>query len=193
MGGSPVLSGALVAWQDLFNSRELDAIVRVGDGLAMEKAELSGGGTGYENIRATRVAWMPRGAETETLYQRMEEAILELNARYFRFDLSGLAVFQYALYGGPEGGHFDWHKDYGRDPTDPDQEPRKLTISLQLSEASDYEGCDLQLRAGHQIDTAPRTRGSLIAFPANVLHQVTPISRGTRRALVAWAVGPEFR
>ena len=193
MGDSPVLSGALVAWQGLFSTDELDALVRLGDGLGMEKAELSGGGAGYENIRATQVAWVPRGPQTEALYRRMEEAILHINARFFRFDLSGLANFQYAIYGGSEGGHFDWHKDYGRDPSDPDQEPRKLTISLQLSETSDYEGCDLQLRAGNQIDTAPRTRGSLIAFPANVLHQVTPIRKGTRRALVAWAVGPEFR
>ena len=193
MGGSPVLSGALVAWQGLFSAEELDGIVRLGDGLAMEKAELSVGGADYETIRATRVAWMPREARTEQLYRRMEEAILHLNARFFHFDLSGLAVFQYALYGGPEGGHFDWHKDYGRDPSDPTQEPRKLTVSLQLSETSDYEGCDLQLRGGHQIDTAPRARGTLIAFPANVLHQVTPIRGGTRRALVAWAVGPEFR
>lgn len=193
MGGSPVLSGALVAWQGLFNTDELDALVRLGDSLALEKAELSGGGLGYENIRSTKVAWVPRQPGTEALYRRMEEAVLELNARYFRFDLSGLAMFQYALYGGPEGGHFEWHKDYGRDPTDPDQEPRKLTLSLQLSDASDYEGCDLQLRAGHQIDTAPRARGTLVAFPANVLHQVTPIRSGIRRSLVAWAVGPEFR
>jgi PKHD-type hydroxylase len=187
------LSGALVAWQGLFSDKELDAIVSLGDGLAMEKAELSVGGAAYENIRATQVAWVPRGPQTEDLYRRMEEAILHLNARFFHFDLSGLAMFQYAVYGGSGGGHFDWHKDYGRDPADPDQEPRKLTISLQLSDASDYEGCDLQLRGGNQIDTAPRTRGSLIAFPANVLHQVTPIRKGTRRALVAWAVGPEFR
>jgi len=193
LGGSPVLSGALVAWQGLFNADELDALVRLGDGLALEKAELSGGGAGYENIRSTKVAWMPRQPGTEALYQRMENAVLELNARYFRFDLSGLAMFQYAVYGGPEGGHFEWHKDYGRDPSDPDQEPRKLTLSLQLSEASDYDGCDLQLRAGHQIDTAPKARGTLIAFPANVLHQVTPIRSGIRRSLVAWAVGPEFR
>ena len=70
----------------------------------------------------------------------MEEAVLEMNARFFRFDLSGLAVLQYALYGGPEGGHFDWHKDYGRDPSDPAQEPRKLTLSLQLSEAVRLQG-----------------------------------------------------
>jgi len=193
MGESPVLSGALVVWQGLFSTEELDAVVRLGDGLAMEKAELSSGGAGYENIRSTKVAWVPRSAETDALYQRLEEAVLHLNARFFRFDLSGLAMFQYALYGGPEGGHFDWHKDYGRDRADPGQEPRKLTLSLQLSDTSDYQGCDLQVRGGNQIDTAPRTRGTLIAFPANVLHQVTPIQSGIRRALVIWAVGPEFR
>jgi len=193
MGESPVLSGALVAWQGLFSTEELDAMVQLGDGLAMEKAELSSGGAGYENIRSTKVAWVPRGAETETLYCRMEEAVLHLNARFFRFDLSGLAMFQYALYGGPEGGHFDWHKDYGRDRADPGQEPRKLTLSLQLSDGSDYQRVDLIAAAHLQIDTAPRTRGTLIAFPANVLHQVTPIQAGIRRALVIWAVGPEFR
>jgi len=197
MGGLPVqaptMSGALVSWDGLFTEAELDAITRYGDSLALENAELSVGGANYDSIRKTLVAWVTRNPKTEFFHQRLEEAVLAFNARYFRFDLSGLADFQYALYGGPEGGHFDWHKDYGRDPADPDQEPRKLTLSLQLSEASDYEGCDLQVRAGHQIDTAPRTRGSLVAFPANVLHQVTPIRSGIRRSLVAWAVGPEFR
>jgi len=193
MGGSPVLSGALVAWQGLFSDAELDAITRIGDGLALEKAELSAPGHGYENIRRTLVAWVERNPETDVLYRRLEEAVLALNARFFRFDLSGLASFQYALYGGPEGGHFDWHKDYGRDPSDPTREPRKLTLSLQLSDPSDYQGCDLQVRAGNQIDIAPRARGTLVAFPANVLHQVTPIRSGVRKALVVWAVGPEFR
>ncbi len=193
LGGSPFLSGALVASQGLSSRAELDPLVRLGDGLALEKAELSGGGLGYENIRATRVAWVPREPRTETLYQRMEEAVLALNARYFRFDLSGLANLQYAVYGGAEGGHFEWHKDYGRDPSDPLQEPRKLTLSLQLSEPSDYQDCELQVRGGHKIDVAPKARGTLVAFPANVLHQVTPIASGIRRSLVTWAVGPEFR
>ena len=193
MGGSPVLSGALVVWQGLFNKSELDNLVRLGDSLALEKAELSVGGAGYENLRSTKVAWVPREARTEALYRGLEGAVLDINARFFRFDLSGLATPQYAVYGGAEGGHFDWHKDYGRDPSDPQREPRKVTLSLQLSEASDYEGCELQVRGGNQIDTAPKARGTLVAFPANVLHQVTPIRSGIRRSLVIWAVGPEFR
>ncbi len=136
---------------------------------------------------------MERDPATDLFYRRLEEAVLALNARFFRFDLSGLAALQYAVYGGPEGGHFDWHKDYGRDAGDPTQEPRKLTLSLQLSDASEYKGCDLQIRAGNLIDIAPRARGTLVAFPANVLHQVTPIESGVRRSLVIWAVGPDFR
>ena len=186
------MSGALAVWRGLFSTAELDGLVRLGDSLALEKAELSNG-RGYENIRSTRVAWVPRGPNTESVYARVEQAVLELNARFFRFDLSGLAAMQYALYGGQEGGHFDWHKDYGRDPHDPAQEPRKLTLSLQLSDAGDYKGCDLQIRAGNLIDTVPRERGTLVAFPANVLHQVTPIESGIRRSLVIWAVGPDFR
>jgi PKHD-type hydroxylase len=193
LGASPVLSGALIAWQGLFEDAELDAIVEHGDRLALEKAELSSGGKNYENIRSTRVAWVERNAQTENFYRRMEDAVLLLNARFFRFDLTGLATFQYAIYGGTEGGHFDWHKDYGRDPADPHREPRKLTLSLQLSDPDDYQGCELQVRAGNQIDTAPRQRGALVAFPANVLHQVTPIRSGVRKVLVIWAVGPEFR
>ena len=192
VGGSPQLRGSLIVWQGLFSPAELDALVRLGDSLALGKAELSSG-HGYENIRSTKVAWVPRTSQTEDLYRRMEDAVLAINQRFFRYDLSGLAALQYAVYGGPEGGHFEWHKDYGRDASDPDQEPRKLTLSMQLSDGGDYKGCDLQVRGGNLIDTAPRERGTIVAFPGNVLHQVTPIESGLRRSLVTWAVGPDFR
>lgn len=81
----------------------------------------------------------------------------------------------------------------GRDNSDPGQEPRKITRSLQLSEPDAYDGCELEVRAAHLIDVAPRRRGTLVAFRANALHRVTPITRGTRKSLVAWAAGPEYR
>ncbi len=188
---SPFLTGALVTWQGLFTSGELDAIERHGDSLAREKAALSDRGGGHDGIRITQVAWFTRDVHTEAIYRRMEETVLALNARYFHYDLSGLTTFQYAVY--RDGGHFDWHKDYGRDPNAPQQEPRKLTLSLQLSQPGAYQGCELQVRAGNKIDTAPKVRGAVAAFPANVLHRVTPIASGTRKALVIWAAGPEFR
>jgi PKHD-type hydroxylase len=70
---------------------------------------------------------------------------------------------------------------------------RKFSISVQLSDPSDYEGCNLEFQAGNKVETAPRTLGAVIAFPSYVLHRVTPCTRGTRKALVAWTTGPKLR
>jgi PKHD-type hydroxylase len=191
-GRSPILmEGGSVTWRALFPIEQLDALERHCDGLPLEQARLTG--KSNDGIRSTQVAWVHRNAQTEDLYLRMEAIVLRLNADLFRFDLTGLTTMQYAVYRQEEAGYFDWHNDYGRYRGDPGQEPRKITISLQLSDAASYEGCDLEVRAAHPIDVAPRERGTLFAFRANALHRVTPITRGVRKSLVIWAAGPEFR
>jgi PKHD-type hydroxylase len=87
-----------------------------------------------------------------------------------------------------EGGHYDWHVDQGAT-----ERRRKLSLVLQLSPPSDYEGCELQIRSSNKIETVPRGRGELIAFPSYALHRVTPITAGIRRSLVIWCSGPRFR
>jgi PKHD-type hydroxylase len=187
-----LMKGGTVAWHGLFSAHELDQFERHCEGLALEQARVTG--DGYNSIRSTQVAWVERDSDmTENLYRKMEEIVLRLNAEHFRCELSGLTTLQYAVYSQSEAGYFDWHIDYGRDPSDPAQEPRKITLSLQLSDAASYDGCDLEVRAAHLVDVAPRLRGTLVAFRANALHRVTSITRGMRRSLVAWAAGPEYR
>jgi len=70
---------------------------------------------------------------------------------------------------------------------------RKLSLSVQLSDPAQYEGCDLEFHGGNRTETAPRDRGAVIAFPSYVLHRVTPCTKGTRKALVAWTTGPQFK
>lgn len=187
-----LMQGGTVAWDGLFGAAELDRLERHCDGLALEQARVTG--DGYGSIRSTKVAWVHRDREiTENLYRKMEQIVLRLNTEHFRSDLSGLTTLQHAVYRQSEAGYFDWHIDYGRDNSDPGQEPRKITLSLQLSDEASYDGCDLEVRAAHLIDVAPRQRGALVAFRANALHRVTPITRGIRKSLVAWAAGPEYR
>jgi PKHD-type hydroxylase len=191
-GRSPVLmEGGSVTWHGLLGAERLDALEHYCDGLPLEQAQLTG--KGNCGIRRTRVAWVHRNAETEDLYLRMEAVVLRLNTDLFHFELSGLTTMQYAVYRQEEAGYFDWHNDYGRYHGDPGQEPRKVTMSLQLSQGASYDGCDLEVRAAHPVDVAPRERGALMAFRANALHRVTPITRGARKSLVVWAAGPEFR
>ena len=88
-----------------------------------------------------------------------------------------------------EASHFGWHVDQAEAPF-----PRKISFSLQLSDASAYEGCDLEIFNGSREPVAvPRGRGLLIIFPSYAMHRVTPIRSGTRKALVFWAAGPRFR
>jgi PKHD-type hydroxylase len=184
------IAGPLVIWKDLFTPQELDAIEACGDGLMPMRAEIAGRKQNTDHMRVTRVAWMERNPQTAWLYARLEEAVLHLNAQFYKFDLFGLAEsFQYTVYDGVEGGHYNWHVDLGAQTI----EPRKISLSLQLTDPSRYEGCNLVLEAGDGPYLAEKARGTLIAFPSYVLHRVTPIESGFRKSLVVWVGGPEFR
>lgn len=170
---------------------ELDAIEAIGDRLRLADATVSG--QIYEAkahpMRVSRTALIERTAETEWLYARMQRIVLSINGAAYAFDLHGFSEpFQFAVYEGGARAHFDWHMDQV-----PARVRRKLSLTLQLSDPSRYEGGDLQFRSGERIDTAPKARGACIAFPAYTLHRVTPVTAGVRKSLVVWVEGPRFR
>ena len=69
---------------------------------------------------------------------------------------------------------------------------RKLSITIQLSSPQDYEGGDLILHNG-EPEKMQKELGKLIVFPSYTLHEVTPVTKGTRYSLVAWVAGKPFR
>jgi PKHD-type hydroxylase len=179
-----------VVWKELFTPKELDAIEAYGDGLMPVRAEILGHTGHADKTRITRVAWMERKPETAWLFAKLEEAALQINSEFYGFDLFGInEALQYTVYVDTEGGHYDWHVDLGAQNV----EFRKISLSLQLSDPSQYEGCDLMLQAGSGPMGVERARGTLIAFPSYVLHRVTPIESGIRKSLVIWVGGPPYR
>jgi PKHD-type hydroxylase len=181
--------GVLIGWPNAFTPAELDRIEAYGDALSPTKAEIAGRKENTDHLRVTRVAWLDRGPQIEWLYARIEKAVLELNSQFYKYDLYGLVEnFQYTVYQAVEGGHYDWHCDTGKTV-----EPRKISLTLQLSEASAYAGGELLLEAGAGPYRAHKARGTLVAFPSYMMHRVTPVTAGTRKSLVAWVAGPPFR
>jgi PKHD-type hydroxylase len=180
-------------WADAFTPAELDQIEAYGDRLAVEEATIVSGeaqGAVRAKVRTTRTAWLAPAPESKWIYDRMQRVARTLNDRVYQFDLSGFSEsFQYTVYNGSENGHYDWHVDHGG----PLPTRRKLSFSVQLSDPSDYEGCDLEFHAGNKRETGPRDRGAVIAFPSYVLHRVTPCTKGVRKVLVAWTTGPQFK
>ena len=185
------LGGPVIAWEGAFSAAEVDRITALGDGMARERAQLVRAQDPLGKKRITDVAWLVRGADTAWLFARLEQVVQRLNAQYYKYDLYPelRERLQYTIYDAAAGGHYDWHVDHGAAMPD----ARKLSISLQLSEPSDYEGCDLELQFGDGMLAAPRSKGTVIAFSSYVLHRVSPITSGARKSLVAWVSGPDFK
>jgi PKHD-type hydroxylase len=157
------------------------------------KQDLTEGAVGYslnkEQIRKSRIAFIPPTEFMVPYYQRLSAIVLSLNEQFFKFDLHGFGEhLQFTEYVAPSG-KYDSHIDraYGI-------EVRKLSITIQLTDEDTYEGGDLELIP--QIENPlkmPRKRGTLIAFPSYQLHRVTPVTSGTRNSLVGWINGKQFK
>jgi len=128
------------------------------------------------------------------------------NLNNFNFDLTTLEPPQLSVYRAETNGHFAWHKDFFWDDVHRKNElyHRKLSISIQLSDANDYEGGDFEIDLGYDnrenhIDRYPgmkeqlRQKGTIIIFPSFIRHRVTPVTKGVRKSLVVWVDGPRFR
>lgn len=89
----------------------------------------------------------------------------------------------------PEGGFYRAHRDRADDPSWPDAARRSIAAVVFLND--DFEGGLLRLFVGREsLDITPE-EGLLVAFPADVLHEVTVVARGTRDAVVDWFYGRE--
>ncbi len=180
-----------VPWANAFSLDEMDRIERRGDALPLTQAGLAKDieAQTRDRIRVTRTGWLESIEENKWIYDRVQQIAMMINAMAYRFDLTGFSErIQYSVYHASEGGHYDWHVDQGLLGT-----RRKLSLTLQLTDPSQYQGGDLQFLAGNLTETAPRERGMLIAFPSYGVHRVAPVTSGTRKSLVIWITGPRFR
>ena len=71
---------------------------------------------------------------------------------------------------------------------------RKVSVTVQLSDPKDYQGCVLKLRQEREkMFTYPNEQGSVLCFPSYADHKVDPLIDGKRYAMVGWFFGPHWR
>ena len=134
------------------------------------------------------------------------------NRENFFFDLYGIdgEFLQYTVYN--PGEFYNWHRDdslVNKLTTPPHKYTevrpdltlnntrelcRKLSFSLLLSDAEEYEGGQFQLMGyDNKMYEVPQKKGTLVIFDSTTLHRVRPVKKGTRKSLVGWVVGPRWR
>ncbi len=140
-------------------------------------------------MRRSDIWVLPPNEDTAFIFEPIRDVVLRLNQGY-GFELQGFAEgCQIARYRDGEAGHYDWHIDLGTGVAS----RRKLSCSVQLSAASDYEGGDLDFHLSGLNRESIRAQGTLVAFPSYLEHRVAPVTRGTRFSLVVWVEGPPYR
>ena len=178
---------AWIFWDECFSDPELDVLQE--QAIKADVQAKVGGGNLRLETRRTRLNWLLFDRENDWFYKKISNLIGQVNASFFNYDLSCIAEnSQLANYTAEDNGAYDWHADTGKGPV------RKLSLVMQLSHPTDYEGGDLELMPFNNNPVKiPKKRGYIVIFPSWVLHRVSPVTYGSRQSLVQWVNGPEFR
>lgn len=159
---------------------------------ALKYAPIEGVAVDNDSMRSSTVRWMqPVGADRD-IGTNLFGLAAEANVNHFGLDIhpNGLTEMQFTEYYGHAGGKYDFHIDVNFRPEFPSH--RKLTMVVMLSNPNEYEGGEFRLlNAPYQPDFSKK--GSVIILPSIHAHAVLPVTKGTRRVLVAWVYGPKWR
>ena len=182
-----------VTWDGSFSNEELDQIISYCDSAGTEYGVIFGSSTKEETEthRISNVKFHERNDNTAWIFDKLNFVIQSANEQFYNFHLNGYSNFQYTTY--DADGRYDWHTDmsfgqkYGEDA-----EPRKLSLTLLLND--EFEGGQFQINNGKEespIDV-PMHKGRVVLFPSFMIHRVTPVTKGIRKSIVVWTLGPKF-
>lgn len=180
-------------WEGFLTEEELKWLEHHPAWINSSDAEV-GGSTGKgevnKDVRRTDISWLGFEQENQPLWDKITDAIAEVNSRFFHAKLTACTEpMQLTKYTAETKGYYDWHLDMS--PQDR-KHPRKLSMVLMLSNPSEYEGGELQIKTGGENTTLETKRGRAWFFPSYILHRVTPVTKGVRKTVVLWAGGPEW-
>jgi PKHD-type hydroxylase len=173
----------------VFTYEEIERIKVIGRRLGMNRAK-TGAGENCLDHRRSFTSWIQSNEHTGWIYERLSDLVIQNNEKFFNFDLTMIENLQFTYYNSEEQGCYKAH-------VDPNcwtlPHNRKLSLVMQLSDPSEYEGGDLKLHNSHEPTIIRKEKGMVVCFPSYTLHEVTPVTKGERYSLVAWVHGPAFR
>jgi PKHD-type hydroxylase len=182
-------------YKNIFNDqmiKELEDMVFTNYKFSKGKTGIAELGTDTDSYQTNNrdIAYITPMPYSKWLYDLLFPLALEANEKLFHFDIDIVTdPIHYVVY--PEdGGHLDWHMDTGAYGIN----KRKIAMTVQLSDPSEYEGGEFEIWfGGQQSVVVPREKGDVICFPAFCMHRVRPITKGQRKCLVFWTGGRPFR
>jgi len=182
-------------WEGFLSDDDINYILSRPEWHDQNDAKVGGGGDGVvdKERRRTNISWMGVDKNNQHIWEKITNTIWSANRQFFQFDLTGCyELAQLGSYTQYDQGHYDWHTDTSLSASNTPY--RKLSMSILLSDPSEFEGGEFQVKYGNDdIKVMEQKRGRAWFFPSWTLHRVTPVTRGIRRSLVLWVGGPGFK
>jgi PKHD-type hydroxylase len=84
------------------------------------------------------------------------------------------------------GGHYGAHVDNATMGKQPSRLRTDISFTLFLSDPTSYEGGELVIHAVGMTQAIKPKAGELVLYPSSSIHEVRPVTSGTRIACVGW-------
>ena len=171
---------------NVLTKKECEDLVFFAKSIDPEEATLGTNNNINHDIRKNKVRWLQPHSEIQDVYRKITDAVVSLNKDFFKFKLYGIyECLQFTTYGKDE--KYIKHTDrLFRSVI------RKLSFSIQLTDPKEYDGGDLVLYDSDIQTKMKKDQGTIIVFPSFIPHEVQPVTKGERDALVGWITGPNF-
>ena len=89
-------------WEKAFSKEECERIIEIGNDRTQRQAKTRG--EEAQKVRKSEIAWLYPSDDLDWAYRRLTDIIMDLNGRFFQFDLFGATEgFQFTKYSAPGG------------------------------------------------------------------------------------------
>lgn len=172
---------------NVLSQKECSGLIKYATNNGDFSESLIGEGEKQQGIRNSKLFWFRH----DLLKTKIEHELVKNNV--WKYKLDQCEFFQLGIY--DKDDHYSWHKDTGS----MNAYTRKISFSLILNSKTKWSGGKFQLftklsREGKPIIKTIKqldSQGTMLIFPSDSTHRVTPVTDGRRISLVGWAWGPK--
>ena len=173
-------------WPSSIDPDQIDQIVEAALTQPAQPGTIFSSGDAKREVRSCTVRWLSEQWIKDLIWSYVDRT----NKADFELAIENQCELQFVEYDGGLAHHYHWHHDV--DWNGQTCRDRKLSVTIQLTDPSDYEGGEFEFEA-IQTTADFKSKGTVLVFPSYLRHRIHPVTSGTRYALVAWFSGPRWR
>ena len=185
----------------VIDKKTCDKIIKLGKKQILKQATIGSSDKNHlKKTRKSKVAFI----NDKWLYELLTPFLAQANQHSkWNYEYDWCENFQFTEY--KKGQFYDWHCDSYEEPYNDPENPnehgkiRKLSMTISLSDESEYKGGDLEFDLRNNEDkpkkilcTEIKPKGSVVVFPSFIWHRIKPVTKGVRHSLVCWNLGRPF-